>query len=802
MRAKELDSRTLEVLEFDAIKDMVAGFALSDLGREMIKTQQVAASPDVIRTQYELVGEMMDAISWRQTLPMDSLPDVRPSLVAVRPAATYLDPPDLLRVDRLLKAGAGLKRFFHTFREEFPRLHRVMEVFEPVPEFEKAVQKALTREGEVSDGATPELSQIRQAIKSVSGHIEKAFDRMIRSPETRPFLQETFVTERKGRKVLPVKSDCRTRVPGIVHDVSISGGTVFIEPMAVVGLSNELTELAAQEKEEVRRILLSLSDCLRRHLLIVLADVEVVARMDMLYGKARFAERYRCVIPGISPDQSLQIENGRHPLLLRSQERSCVPLNVSLRSSDKVLVVSGPNAGGKTTAAKTIAVLSLMAQTSTPIPASENSVLPIFSRFFADIGDYQDISLGVSTFSSHLGEVKQILESVCQRSLVVLDELGTATDPAEGAVLAEAILEELTQKGALTVVTSHLSSLKTLDVTREWARSASMGLDPQTERPNFVLSMDVPGESSGLTIARQLGIPKNIIEKAYSLMSRQERDLSRAIESSRKEKGRLIRASQQLEKERADLVEERTRCAELQRSLEEEKAKFRLEKLKFRQTVLTEKRKIVREARHRVEEMIARLPSRKQLSSARRKLEQEYHNVEEDIAQVQKAIEKEAAVPGRDLTVEEIHEGMIVWARNLRQAAAVRTVYKGKGKVDLEVDGVVFNVDADQLAECPAEQTPAQRPTHKPPVPRKEIASVELNLIGERVEKAVALLDGFLNDASMSGADRVRVIHGYGTGALRKGIREFLARHPLVDEFCSEDEDDPKGGAVTIVKLK
>jgi len=802
MRAEDVDSRALEILEFNVIKGIVAEFAISDLGREMIREQEVSTSSEAIRSQYELVGEMMDAISWRQTLPMDNLYEVRPSLGAIRPSGTYLDPPDLLRVDKLLKAAARLKKFFLTFREHFPRLHRVMEEFEPVPEFEKAVQKALTEDGDVADEATSELAEIRHAMESTSRKIEKVFDRMIRSPETRQFLQETFVTERKGRKVLPVKSDCRPHVSGIVHDVSISGGTVFVEPMAVIGLSNELTELTAQEKEEIRRILLSLSDCLRRNLQTILTDVEIMAKMDMMYGKARFAERYKCAIPGISSDRSLRIENGRHPLLLKSQEESCVPLNVSLRSSDKVLVISGPNAGGKTTAAKTTAVLSLMAQTSTPIPASGNSVLPVFSGFFADIGDYQDISLGVSTFTSHLGEVKQILGNVCEGSLVVLDELGTATDPAEGAVLAEAILEELTRKGAVTIATSHLPSLKTLDVTREWARSASMGLDPQTERPNFILSMDVPGESSGLTIAGQLGIPRNVIERAYSLMSRQQRDLTRAIEAVGKEKGRLLKGSQELKEERTELEEERSRCAELQQSLEEEKGKFRMEKLKFRQTVLTEKRKILRGARERVEKMIARLPSRKQLSSARKKLEEEHGGIEEEIGKVQKAIEKEAAAPGRDLAIEEITEGMIVWARNLRQAGTVRAVYHGKRKVDLEVDSVVFNVDADQLAECPGEKSPARSTIRKTSLPRKELRSMELNLIGQRVEKAVSLLDRFLNDASMSGVDKVRIIHGYGTGALRKGIREFLADHPLVGDFGSEDENEPEGGAVTVVRLR
>lgn len=797
-----MDSRAFSVLEFNHVKDMVAEFAACDLGRELIRNEEPTAMQDLVRSQYELVNEMMNAISWPQNLPMEGVEDVRGSLHAARPSGTYLAPHPLLHVDRLLKVGGSLKRFFHSFRDDFPKLHHLTDSIDPVTEFQAAVAKAITRDGEIHDTATPELARIRGEMRSLSHRIENAFEQMLRSPETRPFLQEAYVTERKGRKVLPVKSDFRPHVPGIVHDVSISGGTVFVEPMAVVGLSNELTELAAQEEDEIRRILLSLTERLRAHFDAVLADVEIVARLDMLYGKARFAERYECAIPGISTDGSLAIENGRHPLLLKAHESNCVPLNVSLRASDSVLVISGPNAGGKTTAAKTIAALCLMAQTATPLPASPNTVLPLFSAFFADIGDYQDISRGVSTFTSHVGEVKRILDSVRPGSLVVLDELGTATDPVEGAVLAEAILEELTKRTARTIVTSHLPSLKSLHLTRTWARPASMGLDPETEKPNFILSMDVPGESSGLTIARQLGIPENVIARAYSLMSDQQRDFTHALEAVTREKGKIQKASRELQQERREVAQEKDRYEELSRALDADKAKLKLEKLKFRQDLLSERKKILREAKGRVERMIAQLPSRKELVRSRKVLEEEAHGVQEESEQTEKAIEKATAVPRRDLSLDEIREGMVVYARNLRQAGNVKAVYPTRNKVDLVVDGVLFNVDAEQLAEHLGEET--RRPSYsaKTSTPRKDLPATDLNLIGRRVENAIALLDRFLNDASLSRVDQVRVIHGYGTGALRRGIREFLMGHPLVDGFRAEDESEPQGGAVTIVRLK
>ena len=797
-----MDSRALELLEFDRVKEMVSEFAISDLGRELIRQKEVLTSPGAMREEYELVREMMDAAFWRQPLPLDGVCDVRPGLKTVQTPGTYLDPPDLLRIKRLLKAAVNIKAFFQSFRDDFPRLHLLTNRCGPVPEFDEAVGAALRPDGKVRSTATRELAEVRRSMRAISRRIEAAFERMIRAPDMREFLQESYVTERRGRRVLPVKSEFRSRVSGIVHDVSISGGTVFVEPLEVVGLSNELTNLTAREEEEVRRILVCLSDCLRENLPIVLTDVKILAKVDMLYGEACFAERYKCAIPGASEDGSLRIENGRHPLLLKSQEDRCVPLNVSLRPSDRALVISGPNAGGKTTSAKTIAVLCLMAQSGMPVPAGGNSVVPVFSGFFADIGDYQDISLGVSTFTSHLGEVRRILENVCDGSLVVLDELGTATDPAEGAVLAEAILEEFSRRGAMTVVTSHLSRLKTLAATREWARSASMGLDPRTEKPNFILSMDMAGESSGLTIAGQLGIPRRIIERAYSLMSRQQRDLSQALEAVRKEKKRLLNASSKLDQTRQELEEEKERIADLRRSLDDETAKLRSEKLQFRKMVLAEKEKIIHDARKKVEKMIARLPSRKLVAQAKKKLEEERRRVEMEAREVEEALDELIAPPGRALAMEEIREGMVVWIRNLRQPGRVKAVYPAKGKVDLVVDGVVFNVSADQLAECPNELKQATPPFRKRSLPRKELARTELNLVGERVEKAIGLLDRFLNDASLSGADTVRIIHGYGTGALRKGIREFLASHPLVEGFRSEDDEEGDQGAVTLVKLK
>ena len=481
----------------------------------------------------------------------------------------------------------------------------------------------------------------------------------------------------------------------------------------------------------------------------------------------------------------------------------CVPLSVELHDSDRALVISGPNAGGKTTAAKTIGVLALMVQSSIPIPADGSSVFPVFSGFFADIGDYQNLTGGVSTFTSHLGEIKRILEQASEDSLVILDELGTATDPSEGSLLAQAILEATAARGALTLVTSHLPMLKTLDRRCGWARTASFSLDPDTERPTYVLSMDVPGESNALKIARIIGLPQAIIDRSLALMSPEERELKDVLSSVKADQERLRRERALAEEERQRAAKEHER---LRAQLEQERkevAKVKTEMLEARRDALEERRRIVRDGRKRVEKMVATLGSREEVIGAKGQLADEAAAIDDELASVSKELGELAPKPAKRRPLDEAREGLTVWVPSLNDRGTIVRVY-GRGRyADVLVGKTQFKVAVKELelVEDAAEQQ-ARAPARRAARPAGPSAgSTEINLIGKRVEEAQFALEEFIAEAAANGFETVRIIHGYGTGALRQGVREHLRLDPHVASF--EDADVKGGGAaVTIARLR
>ncbi|MBN1918231.1 MAG: hypothetical protein JW889_10000, partial [Verrucomicrobia bacterium] len=599
--------RTLEVLEFDRVREAVGACTASDLGRALITTAPVRTTSVEVKLDYERVAEMLALFEAGDRPPMDGLSDVRPLLDRITSQGTFLEPQECVKVADLQHGGIILRQFVEKRRGQLPRLWTVVEPFESLPEFERECDRVFEIDASIKDTASPLLAEIRAEQRDVTAKIAKVLDHYLRSPKTQIYLQERFITQRNNRTVLPVKIDYKHKVPGIVHDYSISEETAFVEPLEVVELSNRLLDLGKEEKKEIRRILLGLADLLRRDMGTVRDNVDICAQLDAAYGKAEFAVRYGCAIPHVVGSGGLKVIGGRHPLLLFSMGERCVPLSIELRESDRALVVSGPNAGGKTTAVKTIGVLALMVQCSIPVPADGESVFPVFSGFFADIGDYQDLTGGVSTFTSHLNEVKRILDQAKEDSLIILDELGTATDPSEGALLAQAILEETAAHGALALVTSHLHELKTLDRRCGWARTASFSLDPDTERPTYMLSMDVPGESNALKIARMIGLPQAIIERSLGLMSPEERELKDVLGSMKAEEERLRRERALVEEERRAAAVEHARIRGQLAQMQNEVAKIKTEALVARREALEERRRIVRDGRKQVEKMVAKL---------------------------------------------------------------------------------------------------------------------------------------------------------------------------------------------------
>jgi len=794
--------RTLEVLEFGRVRQAVGECAASDLGRALIATAPIRTSSVEVRLDYERVAEMLTLFGAGDRPPMDGLSDVRPALERIGTPGTFLEPGECVRIADLLHGGTILHQFLEKRKADVPRLWVVTEPFEPLPEFERECDRIFDPDASIKDAASPLLAELRAEQREVTAKIAKILEHYLRSPKTQLFLQEHFITQRNNRTVLPIKIDYKHKVPGIIHDYSISEETAFIEPFEVVELSNRFLDLGKEEQKEIRRILVGLADLLRRDLDTARTDVDICAELDAVYARAEFAVRHGCSIPEVTGSGGLKVVNGRHPLLLFSMGERCVPLSVELGASDRALVISGPNAGGKTTAVKTLGVLALMVQCAIPIPADASSVFPVYSGFFADIGDYQDLTGGVSTFTSHLGEVKRILERAAGESLIILDELGTATDPSEGALLAQAILEEVAARGALALVTSHLPALKTLDKRCEWARTASFSLDPETERPTYTLSMDVPGESNALKIARMIGLPQPIIDRSLALMSPEERELKQVLDAVKAEQERLRRERALAEEERGRAADEQNRIRAQLKQAQQEAARLKAEALQARRDALEERRRIVQDGRKRVEKMIAKLRSRDEVIGAKSRLTDEAAAIDEGLAGVAKELDELAPKPPSRRPLDEPREGLVVWVPSLNDRGTIVRVYGGGRQADVLVNKMEFKVAVKdlELLDEETEHAPA-RPKGAVRAPAAGLASNEINLIGKHVEDAQIELDRFIGDAAAAGVETIRIVHGFGTGALRRGIREYLRGDARVKSF--EDADvEGGGGAVTIARLR
>jgi len=793
--------RTLEVLEFDRVREAVGACAASDLGRGLIATAAVRTSSVEVKLDYERVGEMLGLFEAGDRPPMDGLSDVRPALDRIRTPGAFLEPGECVRIADLLHGGTILRQFLEKRKAEARRLWVVAEPFEPLPEFERECDRIFEPDASIKDTASPLLAELRAEQREVTAKIAKILEHYLRSPKTQLFLQEHFITQRNNRTVLPIKIEYKHKVPGIIHDYSISEETAFIEPFEVVELSNRFLDLGKEEQKEIRRILVGLADLLRRDLNTARADVEICAELDAVYAKAEFAVRYGCSIPEVTGSGGLKVVNGRHPLLLFSIGDRCVPLSVELRASDRTLVISGPNAGGKTTAVKTLGVLALMVQCAIPIPADASSVFPVYSGFFADIGDYQDLTGGVSTFTSHLGEVKRILERAGEDSLIILDELGTATDPSEGALLAQAILEEVAARGALALVTSHLPALKTLDKRCEWARTASFSLDPETERPTYTLLMDVPGESNALKIARMIGLPPSIVERSLALMSPEERELKQVLDAVKAEQERLRVERARAEEERRRAADEQERVRAQLKHAQAELTRLKTEALQARRDALEERRRLVGEGRKRVEKMIAKLRSRDEVIASKKRLADEAAGIDEAFSSVTKELGELGPKPVGRRAVDEPREGLAVWVPSLNDRGTIVRVYGGGRQADVLVNKMEFKVAVKDLELVEETEHAPTRPKGTVHAPAAGPASNEINLIGRHVEDAKLELERFVGEAAAAGFETVRIVHGFGTGALRRGIREYLRADARVKSF--EDADiEGGGGAVTIARLR
>jgi len=780
-----MNKHAFEVLEFDKILEIISSYAFSDIGKKYIINLAPYSDYEKIIDEHKKVDEIRKVFESSKDLPLDGLSDIMPALKEARIANKILEPIQLQNIALFLTVARNVKEFIRNRRNEMPTCYNVSERLITLREIEKEIYSTIGPDGNVRDNASPDLKHLRAEIRIKETRILEKLEHLKKDLDLKNHLQEDFITQRNGRYVIPVKIQCRGYIRGIIHAKSNSGETVFIEPEHIIDDSNELAELKLMESLEIEKILRELTNHIRREIELIELDYELLSYFDGLYGIANFASKYSLSSPVITEGNELTINEGKHPLLMIKLGDRCKPLDLKLKEEEKVLLISGPNAGGKTIALKTLGLLTLLSQAGIPIPSKETSVFPVFRNVYADIGDQQNIFDGISTYTSHLKRIIEILEAPQEKSLILLDELGTATDPSEGAPLSQAILEEMMSRNYLIIATSHLPALKAWAHITEAVRNASFSLDEKTNLPTFKLNMDMPGVSDALTVAKNLGLNPEIVDKAKTLMGGYEEQM-RDLILSLQEKIRII------DEEAKGLEDKIKNNDELKNIYEERSTQLDREKKEFKLNLLNRKEEIIKEFRSEIERMLRELNTKEKMEKARIDLEELKQEMRKEKEELQLAL-----VPyelGQELT-----EGMIIRAKNVPGAGIIRNIDREKRKVTVVYRDVEFSVDVEDIQEIEATEKVNDSLYNESKIKRlfrKNVSEV-IDLHGYRVEDALNIVDKYLDDAILSGHNEVKIIHGFGQGKLRDALIEFLKTHRQVKEF--RPADVLRGGEGTMI---
>ncbi|MBE3555139.1 MAG: endonuclease MutS2, partial [Thermicanus sp.] len=590
--------RTVKVLEFDKVIEQAMRYASSSLARERMERLTPFFTYEEVEEAQEATAEGVTVYRLRGEVPLGGIHDIRPSIRRARMGGV-LSPQEFLDLADTLAAGRRLKHFLLELaeREPLPILQRYAERIEGLKPLETEIRGTVDEYGEVLDGASPLLRKIRQEIRGLEGSIKQKLESLIRDSSYQKMIQESVVTIRNDRYVIPVKQEYRTSFGGLVHDQSSSGATLFIEPEAVVRLNNELREAKLKEEREIERILRELSGKVALAAGALKGNVEALAELDFIFTKAKYAMAIKAVRPALNGKKALKLKRARHPLIPKEK---VVPIDVEVGDSFTMLVITGPNTGGKTVTLKTIGLMTLMAQAGLQIPAGEGSEVSVFSQVFADIGDEQSIEQSLSTFSSHMTHIVKIIEEMTPDSLILLDELGAGTDPTEGAALAIAILDHFSRRGARVVATTHYSELKVYAYNHPQVMNASVEFDVETLSPTYRLLLGVPGRSNAFSIAQRLGLPAGIIEKAKAQVDEESREMEQMIANlteSRKEA--------EMKREEAERIQEE--MVRLRNALQEEKERLERERERLLKEAAREAEEVVKKARREAEEVIQEL---------------------------------------------------------------------------------------------------------------------------------------------------------------------------------------------------
>ena len=791
--AEVLDDKSTDILEFDRVREILSGFAHFSASRELASTITPVSDYDTIYRYLKQSAEARRLLSLEPGFSIGGVTDVRPSM-RMATLGHILEPTELLEISHTLEALRRLGSRISQLSGEVPLLYEIARGISKLPSLEASINRCISTDGEILESASPALNAIRHQLKGLRERLLDRLHAIINSPKGQRIVQEPIVTEREGRYVIPVKIESRRDIKGVVHDISNSGATLFIEPWSTLGMGNELRELTLREKHEIEKILTGLSTEVAGYEAEISHNIGLAAQLDLALAKARYAAKSGATEPALirgdksEAGESLCLLSARHPLL----GKKAVPMTLEMGNDFSILVITGPNTGGKTVALKTIGLLCLMAQAGLPIPASGGSRLPVFDGIYADIGDEQSIEQTLSTFSWHIGNIARIIRQATPNSLVLLDELGVSTDPAEGSALARSILLHFLSLGTMTVSTTHYSDLKAFAHTTDRLQNASLEFDPVTFEPTYHLSIGKPGGSNAMATAARLGLDSQIVDRAREMMSRGAEELESLLADLMKEKAKVHSSKKELEQQ---IVQVERRKAELDSRL------ARLE---------AEEGRIIQETRDSVVKQAAGLHREIQRAASELRKEKKQEVVErtrQTLADVQRKLkdyewqsDSVEAYGAKTADDSRIKPGDTVWLKEAKVAARVLSFTEDTQQVEVQAGQTRLSLSLDRVArKASSDEEPAR-------ISRTSIKSgggaipMELDLRGRRADEVETELDGYLNDASLANLSEVRVVHGIGSGALRSIVRDFLASHPLVSNFrCAGQKEG--GDGVTVVRL-
>jgi mutS2 protein len=790
-----LNNKSLSTLEYNKIISRLVSFACSDGAKQVLHKLEPMTDIDKINTALDYTNDALTRVYQKGSVDFSRIKDIRGSIARLK-VGSSLNALELLNISMLLECAARIKGYYE---QRADSIQPLIDMLDPVTLLNNAIKKCIISEDEISDDASANLRSIRRQKNIAADRIHTELNKILNSPSTRTYLQDYVITTRQGRFCLPVKAEYKSLMPGMVHDQSSTGSTVFIEPAAVVKLNNDIRELELKEQAEIEVILADLSAKAAEYTDSLLSDYEILTNLDCIFAKALLSRHFNCSRPVMNNKGIVNIKKGRHPLI---EPHTVVPIDIYLGTDFNLLIITGPNTGGKTVSLKTVGLLTLMAQAGLNIPALEHSDIAVFDNIFADIGDEQSIEQSLSTFSSHMTNTVDILKKADSNSLILFDEIGAGTDPTEGAALAIAILDSLHRRNITTMATTHYSEIKMYALTTDGVENACCEFDVQSLRPTYRLLIGVPGKSNAFAISKKLGLSDNIINDASRRLDSEDikfEDLVTDLEQSRVT----------IEREREELNEYKAQIAQLKSELTKKTERLDERTDNIIRKANEEAARILKDAKEYADKTINAMNKH---GMTVKELEKHRSAIREKMNKRQEKLKIE---PANNISEHKAHDisefkvGMHVKVLTMNVIGTVSQIHKNKNQVTVLVGSLSTKMDIKNLAILKGYKDPAETSSKpkgaggsgKIKMSKSSSVSSEINLLGYTVDEAIAVLDKYLDDAYIARIPQVRIVHGKGTGALRSGITSYLHGVPYIKEFRLGQIGEGAEG-VTIVTFK